>query len=167
MSHRASISALTLLGLLALAGCGGGDDPGPPPASDGSGQEVTGEADPADVKVIEAWSDALREGDIDAAASYFAIPSVVENGVLLRIRNRDDARLFNLSLPCGAILVDAQTEGDFTTATFELSERPGPGTCGQGSQSTAETAFVISDGKIAEWRRVAVGGAEPAPGEAA
>lgn len=167
VSVRASISILALLGLLALAGCGGGDDSDPPPASEDTGQGVTGDADPSDVEVIEAWSDALREGDIDAAASYFAIPSVAENGALLRIRNRDDARLFNLSLPCGATLVDAQTQGDFTTATFELSERPGPGTCGQGSGGTAETAFVISDGEITEWRRVAVGGVEPTPGEAA
>jgi hypothetical protein len=167
VSRHTSISALALLALLALGGCGGGDDPGTSPASEDTGQEVTGDADPDDVEVIEAWSDALREGDIDAAASYFAIPSVAENGALLRIRNRDDARLFNLSLPCGATLVDAQTQGDFTTATFELSERPGPGTCGQGSQSTAETAFVIEGGEIAEWRRVAVGGAEPVPGEAA
>jgi hypothetical protein len=156
-----------LLCLLALAGCGGGDDTGSPAAGEQGKQEVTGDADPADVEVIEAWSDALREGDIDAAASYFAIPSIAENGALLRIRNRDDARLFNLSLPCGATLVDAATEGDFTTATFELSERPGPGTCGQGSGGTAETAFVISDGEITEWRRVALAGTEPAPGEAA
>ena len=167
MSSRASISALALLCLLALAGCGGDDDSGSPPASEEAEQEVTGDADPADVEVIEAWSDALREGDIDTAASYFALPSIAENGALLRIRDRDDARLFNLSLPCGATLVDAETEGDFTTATFELSERPGPGSCGQGSGGTAETAFVISDGEITEWRRVAVAGAEPAPGEAA
>ncbi len=166
MSIRASISALALLCLLALAGCGADDGDADQPPADDAPAEVTGDADPADVEVIEAWSDALREGDIDAAASYFALPSVAENGALLRIRNRDDARLFNLSLPCGATLVEAETEGDFTTATFELSERPGPGTCGQGSGGTAETAFVISDGEITEWRRVAVGGAKPAPGEA-
>ena len=130
------------------------------------GGEVTGDADPEDVRVIEAWSDALREGDVDAAAGYFATPSVAENGPLLRIRNRRDARLFNRSLPCGATLLRAESEGDFTTATFELSERPGPGTCGPGAGGEAQTAFVIEDGKITEWRRVALGGDEPVPGEA-
>jgi limonene-1,2-epoxide hydrolase len=163
MSSRARLAALVAIALLALAGCGGdsggGDDPG-------DTSEVTGDADPGDVEVIEAWSDALRDGDIDAAAEYFALPSVAENGVLLRIRNADDARLFNQSLPCGAILVEAESQGDFTSATFELTERPGPGTCGQGTGGTAQTSFVIEDGKITEWRRVATQGAEPAPGEA-
>jgi hypothetical protein len=168
MSPRALPAAIALLGLLALGGCGGdegsGDSaaPGEPPS-----REVTGDAEPGDVEVIEAWSEALREGDIDAAAGYFAIPSVAENGLLLRIRSAGDARLFNQSLPCGATLVSAESQGDFTTATFELTERPGPGTCGQGTGGTAQTSFVIEDGKITEWRRVATAGGEPATGEAA
>ena len=42
-------------------------------------------------------------------------------------------RLFNESLPCGAELVEATDEGELTLATFKLTERPGPGTCGRGS----------------------------------
>ena len=168
MSPRALPAAIALLALLALGGCG--DDRGSgdstSPGEPGS-EQVTGDADPGDVEVIEAWSDALREGDVEAAAEYFAIPSVAENGLLVRIRSADQARLFNQSLPCGATLVSAESQGDFTTATFELTERPGPGTCGQGTGGTAETSFVIEDGKITEWRRVAIGGDEPANGEAA
>lgn len=166
-------ATLAALCLLALPGCFGGDDDGPEPAANepaqaggGATPQIAGDADPGDVRVIDAWSDALRSGDVAAAADYFALPSVAENGPLLRIRDRDDARLFNSSLPCGAVLVRAESEGDFTTATFHLTERPGPGLCGPGTGQDAQTSFVIEDGKIAEWRRVAVGGAQPAPGEA-
>ena len=159
-------ATLILLPLLALSACDGGDDDGSEPSGESSQSEIAGNADPGDVRVIDGWSDALRAGDVDAAAGFFALPSVAENGPLLRIRNRDDARLFNSSLPCGAVLVRAESEGEFTTATFRLTERPGPGICGPGTGQDAQTSFVIEDGKIAEWRRVALGGAQPAPGEA-
>ncbi len=149
---------------IALAGCGGG-------GSDVrvSGRPVAGDADPADVQVIDAWVTALRHGDVRAAASYFAIPSLAENGpVLVRIRSLEDARRFNRSLPCGARLVRAETAGQFTTATFRLTERPGPGACGAGAGEIAKTAFVIRDGKIADWRRVGAGaGGPPAPSQSA
>ena len=116
--------------------------------------------------MIGAWVTALRRGDVDAAARYFAIPSTAENGpLLLQIESLDDARRFNESLPCGARLVRAETQGQFTTATFRLTERPGPGTCGPGTGEAAETSFVIRDGKIVEWRRLDAGGDE-APGRA-
>jgi hypothetical protein len=51
-------------------------------------------------------------------------------------------------------LIRAEGEGEVTTATFRLTERPGPGQCGDGTGETAKTAFVIRDGKIVEWRRV-------------
>jgi limonene-1,2-epoxide hydrolase len=148
---------LALFALLALsiAGCGSNT-----PATTDSAHRVAGDANPADVHVIDAWVTALRHGDVDAAAGYFAIPSVAENGpVLLRIHNLDDARSFNESLPCGARLIRAETAGAFTTATFRLTERPGPGICGPGAGGVAKTSFVIRDGKIAQWRRVGPGGA--------
>jgi len=166
MALRRSLAALAAFSLLALSACDEGDDSGSEPSEESPQGEIAGNADPGDVRVIDAWSDALRAGDVAAAAGYFALPSTVENGPLLRIRDRGDARLFNSSLPCGAVLVRAELEGDFTTATFRLTERPGPGVCGPGTGQDAQTAFVIEDGRIAEWRRVAVGGAQPAPGEA-
>ena len=173
MKARATLAALALLSLIALSACGGGDDDGDgngpeqQPSASADPEEIPGDANPTDVAVIKEWVDTLRAGDVEGAAELFALPSVAENGPLLRIRTRDDARLFNASLPCGAILIRAETQGDFTTATFELTERPGPSECGTGTGERAQTSFVIEDGKIKEWRRVGVGGAEPAPGEAA
>jgi hypothetical protein len=146
-----------LLSVLVLGACGGGG------GSDDEG-EIPGGADPAEAQVIAEWASTLSEGDVDGAARYFAIPSVAENGpTLIRIRDLDDARLFNATLPCGAELVRAEPEGDFVVATFRLTERPGAGTCGVGTGGSAQTAFVIEDGRIAEWRRVGIDGAEQAP----
>jgi hypothetical protein len=165
------VPAATLLTLIALLlfACGGSDDDPattPAPPEDEPTEEITGDASPADVQVIDDWAKTLKKGDVKAAAEFFALPSTAENGLTYDIRSRADARLFNESLPCGAELKDAQTEGDFTTATFELTERPGPGTCGTGVGAEAQTAFVIEKGKIVEWRRVATSDAQPAPGDA-
>jgi hypothetical protein len=139
------------------SGCGDGEESDPGATRDGAlaPGEVAGDAESADVEVISAWSEALRHGDIDAAAERFAIPSVAENGqFLVRIESEADARAFNESLPCGGRLIRAEGAGEFTTATFRLTERPGPGSCGDGTGETAKTAFVIRDGLIVEWRRV-------------
>jgi limonene-1,2-epoxide hydrolase len=154
--------AALAVALLVVAGCGGGGSMTAMP-------EVPGDANPADVHVIDAWVTALRRGDVDAAAGYFAVPSVAENGpVLVHIQSVADARRFNRSLPCGARLIHAGTAGRFTTATFRLTERPGPGICGPGTGGIAKTSFVIRDGKIAQWRRVgAGGGGQRAPSQSA
>src|SRR5215212_4165354 len=78
-------------------GCGGGG------ASQTASSGIAGHADPADVRVIDGWVTALRRGDVGAAAGYFALPSVAENGpFLVHIRTLHAARRFNESLPCGA-----------------------------------------------------------------
>ncbi len=169
------LSLLLCLGLIALpiAGCGGGGDGASSNGAtvstpnQGPAPKVAGDASSGDIRVINGWVTTLRHGDVDAAARYFAIPSVAENGVLIHIRSLDDARHFNESLPCGARLIRAETVGDFTTATFHLTERPGPGLCGNGTGQTAQTSFVIRDGKIAEWRRVGLPGARGTPSQSA
>jgi hypothetical protein len=147
------------LSVLALAGCGSG---GPEGTSETVAAESRGtapnadigDADPADVEVIAAWIAALTEGDVDAAADYFAIPSIAQNGpVQVRINDHADAVAFNESLPCGAEVVAAESTGEKTIVTFELSERPGGG-CGPGAGGTARTSFVIENGKIVEWWRL-------------
>jgi hypothetical protein len=150
-----TLGTALVLALLALPACGGGNST----RGTGATTTIAGDADPADVQVIDGWVTALHSGDVDAAAGYFAIPSVAENGpILLHIRSAQDAVRFNESLPCGARLVRAETAGEFTTATFRLTERPGPGSCGPGTGTLAKTSFVIRDGKIAQWRRVGAGG---------
>jgi hypothetical protein len=163
---RRSLAAAIAIGALSLVlwSCNeaGGDSASDSSTGSGAGSpsgEIPGGADPADAQLIERWASTLRRGDIDGAARFFAIPSVAENGpALIRIHDRDDARLFNASLPCGARLIAATAEGHFVIATFRLTERPGPGSCGTGAGQTARTAFVIEDGKFVEWRRVEVGG---------
>jgi hypothetical protein len=149
----ASLLALAAA-LPAIAGCGGSEPDGGETAS------VPGGADPAQVEVIDRWSKELASGDVAAAAEFFAIPSVAQNGLVYEIADRQDARRFNASLPCGAELVEARPQGELTIATFELIERPGPGKCGEGTGNEATTAFRIVDGKIAEWQRVFAEGEE-------
>ena len=149
MSARA-IAALAI-GLVVLAGCGSG-----------SSSPVPGGADADAARVIKEWADELRAGNVGAASARFEIPAVVQNGTPpLTLTDRREVLLFNESLPCGAELTRAETRGRFTVATFRLTERPGPGECGTGVGETAQTAFVIRDGRIAEWRRVPEQSAQP------
>jgi SnoaL-like domain len=143
----ATLVAFAAALLLAL-GCGGDDDSGD--------TEVPGGADPEATQVIEDWSTALREGDVEAAAEYFEIPSVAQNGTPpLPLDSREAVVAFNEALPCGAELVRAEERGEYVIATFELTERPGEGECGDGVGDEARTAFRIEDGLIAEWIRAA------------
>jgi limonene-1,2-epoxide hydrolase len=140
-----TIAALAAASLLVLAGCGSS-----------AKSTVPGGADANAVQVIKDWADELRAGDVQAASDRFQVPAVVQNGTPpLRLTDRREVVAFNESLPCGAKLTEATMTGKFTIATFELTERPGPGECGNGVGETAKTAFVIHDGHITEWRRVA------------
>jgi hypothetical protein len=161
MRIRIAIAAIAI----AMVGCGGGSDEGD------EAPEIPGGADRAKVEVIDRWARELSAGDVEAAAELFAIPSVAQNVRIYVIESPADARSFNASLPCGATLVEARPEGELIIATFELTERPGPGRCGEGTGNEAATAFGIVDGKIAEWRRVVpddeLPGGEPAPSSSA
>jgi hypothetical protein len=147
---------LAALAAASIASCGGDAE------TDAPDRLVPGGADPADVAVIEEWVTRLRRGDVEGAAELFAIPSVAQNGPIpIEIEEPAEARLFNASLPCGAILVRAESQEEFTIATFRLTERPGPGSCGPGAGAGVQTAFVIEGGLIVEWRRVLDGLDEP------
>jgi hypothetical protein len=114
--------------------------------------------------VIRGWADALRAGDTRHAAAYFALPSVAENGPpAIRIRSREDAELFNISLPCGARLLGVKSSGRYAIATFRLVKRPG-GDCGDGVGQKARTRFLVRNGQIIEWRRVPMAGDRPPVG---
>jgi hypothetical protein len=197
-AHRAPFIATIMMGLLAV-GCGstqilirsanapvratplfipglsGGSiaipDPGP-----------TGvHAAAADVSVIRGWSDALRRGDVRAAARYFALPSVMITGtdangdaLVIQINSATQAQAANASLPCGARLISADQRGRYVNALFRLTGRPGLGgsDCGTGLGETARTNFVIAHGLIVAWIRAPDdpgdngGSAAPAPAPA-
>ncbi len=118
-------------------------------------------ADPAAVNVVRAWSWALRRGDVEAAARYFALPSEFVNGPdaggrvpIIPIRSLADAAAVNASLPCGANFISADQRGAYVNALFRLTDRPGPGGgCGSGIGQMARTNFVIKGGRIVEWIR--------------
>ena len=145
MTARAIVAVLAL-SVVALSGCGSSSD---------EGTTIAGDADADAVQVIRGWADELRSGDISAASDRFSIPTVVQNGTpALELTTRRQVETFNQSLPCGARLTAASRSGRYTIATFVLTERPGPGECGNGVGEAAKTAFVIHNGHITEWRRV-------------
>jgi hypothetical protein len=117
---------------------------------------ATGPAGAGAVAVIRAWSDALRRGDVHAAAHYFQIPSLFfDGGPIVELHSLRDAEAANEELPCGARLISASRHGKYVNALFELTQRPGPGGgCGSGAGQTARTFFLIHDGRIVEWLRV-------------
>ncbi|HTU86385.1 MAG TPA: hypothetical protein VMF57_12475 [Solirubrobacteraceae bacterium] len=130
----------------------------------------------ADVSVIRAWANALRRGDVRAAARYFALPSLLIDGtdasgdaVVITIDTRAQAEAANATLPCGAELLSADQRGRYVNALFRLTGRPGPGgsNCGTGAGETARTNFVIAHGLIVEWIRApddpGDNGGSPAP----
>jgi hypothetical protein len=107
-----------------------------------------------DVAVIRGWADALRRGDVHAAALYFRIPSLfVDGSTSVEIDSLPDAEAANEALPCGARLISASLHGRYVNALFGLTGRPGPGggSCGSGAGQTAHTLFLIRDGRILVW----------------
>jgi hypothetical protein len=145
-SHSTRLVAAVACSLTALAGCWDEDGGG---AARPRPRGATAET------VIRAWADTLRRGDVKRAASYFAVPAVVENGTPpLRLGTRAAVRAFNRGLPCGARLLRTYALGRYTAAVFSLTERPGRGRCGSGAGRHASTAFLVRDGKIREWRRL-------------
>jgi hypothetical protein len=162
----------SVLGLLALAvvACGGPSDSErfslTTPGSDdpvevvvqGSQKPRKGKPTHQEVSVIRRWADALRAGHVNQAASLFAVPALVADGVNPKRRLPDvqAIRAFNRGLPCGAKLVGTKRGADsFVVATFKLTERPGPGQCGQGTDQLAATIFLIENHHIVQWLRAA------------
>ena len=144
MSLARSAGLAIVVSATGLLACGGGDGSDEPRVPAGHEKVV----------IIEGWVEALSAGEVEAAADYFALPSVAENGTPpVTLRTRADVIAFNRSLPCGARLVRARPLGRFIAATFRLTDRPG-GDCGPGSGQLARTAFVIREGKIVQWRRL-------------
>lgn len=112
---------------------------------------------PASVAVIVRWSDALRRGDVRAAAGLFALPSVFQDGPggVISIHTFRDALRANEDLSCGAQFLSSEQDGRYVNALFRLTGRSGPGggNCGSGAGGTARTIFDIKGGRIVQWLR--------------
>ena len=156
---RSTVWLASAAAVLALGACGGDRNELTTPGAAEQRQtpeSTRAEVDEADVRIVRAWADTLRRGDVRGAADYFALPSTVANGTApLRLETRAQARFFNRTLPCGAKLIAAEPASrGFFIATFRLTERPGRGECGAGTGETARTAFRVRDEHITDWLRV-------------
>jgi hypothetical protein len=110
--------------------------------------------------IVEGWANALARSDVDRAATYFALPMVIEQGEAFRLRRRSQARIFNDGLPCGARVTGAKEEAGYLVASFRLKERPGHKCDAPGGR--VRVAFRFRDGKISEWRQIP-DASDPAP----
>ncbi len=160
--HSTSSSAHSSQGHAGAAAKAAKPAPGPPAAAIPAPAPTGIEASPSAVRVIKGWSDALRRGDVQGAARYFALPSemINVNGAggqfsVMRIETPAEAVNANETLPCGAKFISADMRGRFVNVLFLLTGRPGPGgsSCGGGQGTTARTNFVITAGRIVEWIR--------------
>lgn len=114
--------------------------------------------------VLEGWAAALRRGDPDRAARYFAVPAIVAQSMTVQLQTREQVRKFNDELPCGAKLLEVQHDGRYVVGTFRLTRRAGH-TCTAVGE-LARVAFVIHGHRFTEWRQVPdTPGASPGPDE--
>jgi hypothetical protein len=117
--------------------------------------ETDGAADRTSARVVRAWSNALRAGDVAAAAALWAVPSKVQNGTpVLKLPTRAHVLVFNASLPCGSVVTSTGgAPGGFTIATFRLTQRKGAH-CDAAAGATARSAIRVRHGKIVAWYRL-------------
>ena len=155
MAARPRCSWLVVIaGTAVLAGCG--EAPGPddnlrtPPPEVGARPEAPpgerrrareGEPRPTQRQaerlrpVLAGWAAAVRRGDPDRAARYFAVPAIVAQSMTVELQTREQLRRFNDELPCGARLLEVQHDGRYVVGTFRLTERAGR-TCAAAGQLT-------------------------------
>jgi predicted small lipoprotein YifL len=113
--------------------------------------------------VLEGWAQAVREGNPDRAAAYFALPAIVSQSMAVELQTREQIRKFNDELPCGAKLLEVQHNGRYVVGTFRLTERVGGHSCTSAGE-LVRVAFVIRQGHFTEWRQVPdQPGAPPGP----
>jgi hypothetical protein len=129
-------SALMLLALVVLAGCG---------SARGRSPE----------DVARAWSAALDRNDNDAAARLFADGATVVQSGPLRLDNHADAVRWNSELPCGSRIDSVEAQGAGRVyVVFTLEPRPAHRCDAPGGR--AAVVFSVRDGKIVLWHQTAV-----------
>jgi hypothetical protein len=173
--RRTAAAVVAAATAIALAGCGGGGHATstatqaqasgaaqPPPAGHSSELDppasvpdrATGPATKEARQVINAWLRALRHGDVERAARYFALPSKFQNSTpVLTVQTKRERIAVNLSLPCGAKAREMGGAGVYTIVTFVLTKRPGAD-CGTGVGGTARGAIRVERRHIKEWYRL-------------
>ena len=123
---------LPLAAILLLAGCGGGS--------------------PSAESVVRAWSAALNQDDNNTAGSLFANNAeIVQDGHVLKLKNRRQAVAWNSALPCSGRIVSIHSRGQTATATFLLGDRRHSRCDGPGQRATA--IFRVVHGKIVLWHQ--------------
>jgi hypothetical protein len=163
-----------LLAAIAIAGCGASKVSQPPPVipappvgatpAPGIDPSVlpprsvptrpTRAADPEAERVIDAWLRQLRHGHLRRAATYFAIPSIFQNGTpVLHLDNATEVDAVVGSFPCGAVATRYGAAGRYTLVRFRLTERTG-GDCAGAAGATTGGAIRVSGGRIREWYRL-------------
>jgi ketosteroid isomerase-like protein len=180
MAARRAAAAIAAFGLLSGCGSSGPDyalrtpppivRAGPIPTKAPKHRAKPGQPQPTqrDAErlrpVLEGWAAALRRGDPDRAARYFAVPAIVAQSMTVELQTREQVRKFNDELPCGARLLEVQHDGRYIVGTFRLTQRAGH-TCTAAGQ-LARVAFVIRAHHFTEWRQVPdTPGASPGPDE--
>jgi hypothetical protein len=187
MAARPRRRCLVLVaGVGVLAGCGGSQGPDyslktprsviaarpiqtpAPPASKRRGRPTGPQPTQREAErlrpVLAGWAAALRRGDPDRAARYFAVPALVAQSMTVELQTRDQVRKFNDELPCGARLLGVRHDGRYIVGTFRLTARAGH-TCTDPGRLT-RVAFVIRAHHFTEWRQVPdQPGAPPGPDE--
>jgi hypothetical protein len=112
--------------------------------------------------ILRGWARALRRNDAARAAQYFAVPVIVAQGAVIRLKTEEQVRAFNLALPCGVRLLGVGLEGRYIIGRFRLTPRPQHVCRTPGAD--VRVAFVMRARKIAEWRQIPnVPGAPPGP----
>jgi hypothetical protein len=141
---RAWAAGLAVLAVF-VSGCGGGGLSGAMKAAAGP------RADSGD-EVVRAWTREVYAGQYDQAASLFAPGAIVQQQDTIVLRNHDDAKAFNISLPCRAKVTGIVHEpGGTLLASFALFAGPGGG-CPRGG--SARVRFRIVAGLIELWRQL-------------
>jgi hypothetical protein len=129
-------AAAILLGVLALAACGG-HRPASPEA------------------VARAWSAALDRNDNEAASRLFADGARVVQGGELALRSHEDFVRWTASLPCGGTITSVSHAGaDQVLVIFRLTSRPQHACDAPGADAAA--LFRVHNGKIVLWHQTDV-----------
>lgn len=166
------LASILVIGVVGLSGCGGGDgdddrvraptattpergERSPLALPEGVPLEGSGAADAAQLRVVRAWANTLRRGDVAGASALWALPSTVQNATpVLTLRSRKAVRAFNGSLACGAVVTSSTGAArGYIIVRFRLTDRVG-GDCATGVGNSARTAVRVRGGKIVDWYRL-------------